>query len=78
MEITLGLFLLPQGRPCPRFSTTMSASISTTSVSAMEILQWIVEQAQRNPNQFGGEDNVVAKINSGRLGFTGRLKSPYL
>jgi hypothetical protein len=37
----------------------------------MEILQWITKQARRNPNQFGEEDNTAAKINSGKLGFTG-------
>jgi hypothetical protein len=37
MVTTLGLFLLPQGRPRPCFSATTPASISTTLVSAMEI-----------------------------------------
>jgi hypothetical protein len=61
MEITLGLFLLPRGRPRPCFSTMTPAAKSTTPVSAMEILWWIAKQARRNPNQFGrrqygGED----------------------
>jgi hypothetical protein len=28
------------------------------------------KQEHENPNKFGEEDNVAAKINSGKLGFT--------
>jgi hypothetical protein len=35
MEIPLGLFLLPQGRPRPRFSTTAPVSRSITPASAI-------------------------------------------
>jgi hypothetical protein len=78
MVTTLGLFLLPRGRPRPRFSAMTPASRSTNLVLAMEIFWWITGQAHGNPNQSGKEDNAATKINSAKLGFTWWWKGPYL
>jgi hypothetical protein len=34
----------------------------------MEIFRWIIGQAHGNPNKSGEEDDMAAKINSGKLG----------
>jgi hypothetical protein len=78
VEITLALFLLPRGRPRPRFSTTTPTSKSTTPVLTMEILQWISEQERRNPNQFREEDNVVAKIKQWQARVSRTMENPIL
>jgi hypothetical protein len=76
MEISLGLFLLPRGRPRPRLPTTTPVSRSITPASAIRRSAW---QA-RNPKQdLEDEDDAVEKTYSGRIRvFPGEIRGPYL
>jgi hypothetical protein len=64
MDKPLGLFLLPRGQPCPRFSGTALASRSITSASAITRSDW----QEENPRwDLKSEDDAAEKTYSGRF-----------